>query len=66
MAKTAAQRQADYRARIKSSREPEMVKAMLIASYEQGYADALKRLPPLPPKNQNAALAYICGGLDAY
>lgn len=65
MAKTAAQRMAEYRARIKKSSEPEKVKKMLIASYEQGYADALKRLPPKPPKSANAALAYICGGLDA-
>lgn len=65
MAKTPAQRQSDYRARIKASKEPETVKAMLIASYRQGYSDAVKGLPPSPPKNQNAALAYICGGLDA-
>lgn len=64
MAKTGAQRQAEYRNRIKASAEPDQVKAMLIASYEQGYADALKRLPPNPPKSPNAALAYICGGLD--
>jgi len=65
MAKTGAQRMAEYRARIKASAEPEMVKAMLVAAYEHGYADALKRLPPNPPKSPNAALAYLCGGLDA-
>jgi hypothetical protein len=64
MAKTPAQRQKEYRARIKASGEPEQVKLMLIAAYEQGYGDALKRLPPNPPKSPNAALAYICGGLD--
>ena len=41
MAKTGAQRMAEYRARIKASAEPEMVKAMLVAAYEHGYADAL-------------------------
>lgn len=64
-AKTPAQRMKDYRTRIKASQEPENIKAMLIASYEQGYSDALTRRPPNPPKNPNAALSYICGGLDA-
>lgn len=64
-AKTPAQRMREYRERIKASQQPDNIKAMMIASYEQGYADALKRLPPNPPKNPNAALSYICGGLDA-
>ena len=65
MAKTPAQRMKEYRARIKASNEPENVKKLLVAAYEQGYADALKRLPPNPPKSPNGALAYLCGGLDA-
>jgi hypothetical protein len=55
----------EYRARIAASREPEKVKAMLIAAYEAGYGDALARRPPNPPAGANAAMAYICGGLDA-
>lgn len=54
----------EYRARIKASSDPESVKKILIAAYEQGYADALKRLPPNPPAGANAAIAYVCGGLD--
>lgn len=65
MPKTPAQRMKEYRARIKASKEPETVKAALIAAYEQGYGDALKRLPPNPPGGANAAMAYVCGGLDA-
>ncbi len=65
MAKTPAQRMREYRARIKASSEPANVQKMLIAAYEAGYADALKRLPPNPPAGANAAIAYICGGLDA-
>ena len=66
MPKTPAQRMKEYRTRIKASREPETVKAALIAAYEQGYADALKRLPPNPPRGANAAMAYVCGGMDAH
>lgn len=65
MAKTAAQRMREYRARIKASQEPETVKALLIAAYEQGYGDAMKKLPPNPPRSTNGALAYLCGGMDA-
>ena len=65
MAKTPAQRMKEYRARIQASKEPVVIQQLLIASYEQGYADALKRLSPNPPKNTNAAMAYICGGMDA-
>lgn len=64
MPKTPAQRMKEYRARIKASKEPETIKAALIAAYEQGYADALKRLPPNPPAGANNAMAYICGGID--
>jgi hypothetical protein len=64
-AKTPAQRMKEYRGRIKASQQPDNVQAMLIASYEQGYADALKRLAPNPPKNAIAALGYLCGGMDA-
>lgn len=65
MAKTPAQRMKEYRARIAASREPEKVKAALIAAYEAGYGDALARRVPNPPAAANAALAYVCGGLDA-
>lgn len=65
MAKTPAQRMKEYRARIKASNEPEKIKAMLIAAYESGYGDALARKAPNPPAGANAAMAYICGGMDA-
>jgi hypothetical protein len=65
MAKTAAQRMKEYRARVKASAEPETVRQAMIAAYEQGYADALKRLPPNPPAGANLAMSYVLGGLDS-
>lgn len=65
MAKTPAQRMREYRARIAAAKEPETVKAALLAAYRRGYGDALGGRAPMPPAGLNEALAYLAGGLDA-
>lgn len=65
MAKTAAQRMREFRARVKAAAQPENEKKIMLQAYRQGYADAVAGKSPNPPQGVNAAIAYICGGLDA-
>lgn len=64
MAKTAAQRMREFRARIKASSQPENEKKIMLQAYRLGYADALAGKKPNPPAGVNAAISYIAGGLD--
>jgi len=65
MAKTAAQRMREFRARMKASSQPENEKAIMLQAYRQGYADAVANKKPNPPQGVNEAISYVCGGLDA-
>ena len=64
--KTGAQRQKEYRAKIKAMQTPEKIKELFIRAYMEGFNDAVQGKEPMKIKNAHLALHYMIGGLDAF
>lgn len=64
-AKTGAERQKNYRMKIKAMEKPENYKKAMLAAYMLGFAHSAQGIDPREDLGlSDFSLSYLCGGLD--